>query len=313
MSHQPPSMYVRLARMMNGDKNLAIFRRFDDANILCLLSLQAEILQLQSDFHLENSLDEIGTEEERKNGESFYDSQQNNSDQHQRLYQLRKRLMQYNKFLAQYSATSQLPSPKKSQLQSLRNWLAMDKGGKNFQTGAETNTWTGDGSNNPDLYVTLRSVAEDDDLFTRGFMRFIAGPFHLSFGQRMKVGRVIDEESGYVTYQDARIIRLTSIIVTVIAAILPPLTILVLNGRPTTNQRIGFTVLFTAIFAGILAYFSKAKRVEILVATATFAAVEVVFIGSALSGTEQAQINGNLTLMQTMNGSGMITANLTST
>ncbi|KAF5549756.1 hypothetical protein FNAPI_7932 [Fusarium napiforme] len=240
MSHQPPSMYVRLARMMNSDKNLAIFRRFDDANILCLLSLQAEILQLQSDFQLENSLDEIGTDEERKNGESFYDSQKNNSDQHQKL-------------------------------------------------------------------------AEDDDLFTRGLMRFIAGPFHLAFGQRMKVGHVIDEESGYVTYQDARIIRLTSIIVTVIAAILPPLTILVLNGRPTTNQRIGFTVLFTAIFAGILAYFSKAKRVEILVATATFAAVEVVFIGSALSGTEQAQITGNLTLIQATNGSGIIIANLTAT
>ncbi|KAG4259311.1 hypothetical protein FPRO03_12987 [Fusarium proliferatum] len=309
MSRQPPSMYVRLAHMMKGDKNLAIFRRFDDANILCLLSLQAEILQLQSDFYLENSLDEIGTEEERKNGESFYDSQQNNSNQHQKLCQLREKLMRYNKFLAQYSAISQLPSPQKSQLQSLRNWLAMDKGGKNFQTGAEINTWTGDGSDNPDLYMTLQPAAEDDDLFTRGLMRFIAGPFHLAFGRRLKVGQVIDEESGYVTYQDARIIRLTSIIVTVIAAILPPLTILVLNGRPTTNQRIGFTVLFTAIFAGILAYFSKAKRVEILVATATFAAVEVVFIGSALSSTEQAHITGNLTLIQATNGSGIITIN----
>jgi hypothetical protein len=167
------------------------------------------------------------------------------------------------------SEMSQLQSPKKSQLRSLRNWLAMDKGGKNFQTGEEIITWAGDGMDDPDLYVTLQSGAEDDDHFTRGIMRFVAGPFHRRFGQKMRMGQVIDEESGYVTYRDAGIIRLTSIIVTVIAAILPPLTILALNSLPTTNKRIGITVLFTAVFAAILAYFSKAKRVEILVATAT--------------------------------------------
>lgn len=145
----------------------------------------------------------------------------------------------------------------------------MDKGGKNFQTGEELNTWVGDEQADPDLYVALQSGIEEDDPFTRGIMKFVAGPFHRKLGKKMNMGQVIDEESSYVTYQDAGIVKLTSIIVTVIAAILPPLTILALNGLSTTNKRIGLTVFFTAVFAAILAYFSKAKRVEILVATAT--------------------------------------------
>uniref|UniRef100_A0A0D2YEH8 DUF6594 domain-containing protein n=1 Tax=Fusarium oxysporum (strain Fo5176) TaxID=660025 RepID=A0A0D2YEH8_FUSOF len=56
-----------------------------------------------------------------------------------------------------------------------------------------------------------------------------------------------------------------------------------LSHLETTAQRIGLTVVFTVLFAVILELFTNAKRVEIFAATATFAAVEVVFIGSALN------------------------------
>lgn len=45
--------YPRLAALMGKEKNVAIFRRFDDLNILCLLSLQAEIVQLEKEFKME--------------------------------------------------------------------------------------------------------------------------------------------------------------------------------------------------------------------------------------------------------------------
>jgi hypothetical protein len=44
--------------------------------------------------------------------------------------------------------------------------------------------------------------------------------------------------------------------------------------------RIGLVILFTATFSVTLSLFTQAKKVEIFSATATFAAVEVVFIGS---------------------------------
>jgi hypothetical protein len=42
--------YHRLATLMTRDESLAIFRRYDFANIISLLSLQAEIQELQADF-----------------------------------------------------------------------------------------------------------------------------------------------------------------------------------------------------------------------------------------------------------------------
>jgi hypothetical protein len=45
-----PQHYHRLAEIMSQDKDLAIFRRFDEINILCLLALQSKILDLEYDF-----------------------------------------------------------------------------------------------------------------------------------------------------------------------------------------------------------------------------------------------------------------------
>lgn len=45
-----PQHYHRLARIMARENNLAIFRRFDEINLLQLMALQAEIVELKSRF-----------------------------------------------------------------------------------------------------------------------------------------------------------------------------------------------------------------------------------------------------------------------
>jgi hypothetical protein len=91
------SDYRRLARLMSDDKNLAIFRRFDDVNILCLLSLQAEILHLRRRFYINCHVDETdGTEDEKLYGKDFGKSRLENSQQHQSLEQLREKLTIYS-------------------------------------------------------------------------------------------------------------------------------------------------------------------------------------------------------------------------
>lgn len=45
-----PQHYHRLARIMCRERNLAIFRRFDEINLLQLMALQAEIVELQGRF-----------------------------------------------------------------------------------------------------------------------------------------------------------------------------------------------------------------------------------------------------------------------
>jgi VIT1/CCC1 family predicted Fe2+/Mn2+ transporter len=165
---------------------------------------------------------------------------------------------------------SQLQTALPSQLEGLRQWLGDPKGGNNFQSGAEFNTYLGEYQSNPELYVCLRNGSSEDDAFTRTIRDYIIGPFHNMFFHRFNLGRIIDPHTGLVSYKDSSIVRLSNIVVTVIASMLPPLTILILNIPSTTTMRIGLTVLFTALFAIVLAYFSKARRVEILAATATY-------------------------------------------
>lgn len=61
--------------------------------------------------------------------------------------------------------------------------------------------------------------------------------------------------------------------------------VLVLYYIRNMEVRIGLVIVFTTIFSVTLALFTGAKKAEILAATAAFAAVEVVFIGS-VSGPE---------------------------
>lgn len=42
--------YHRLADLMDKGKDLAIFRRFDDLNIMCLLSMQAKLRSLEKQY-----------------------------------------------------------------------------------------------------------------------------------------------------------------------------------------------------------------------------------------------------------------------
>lgn len=131
-------------------------------------------------------------------------------------------------------------------------------------------------------FITLKPQIGDADYFTEWLASRIAGVFHRCLGYRCDIGEVIDEESGLRSYNDTRINTVSKIFSTVVSSILPVVTILVLYKIQNTWWRIGSSILFTALFAFFLSIFTEARRVEIFAATATFAAVEVVFIGSAL-------------------------------
>ncbi|SCO92216.1 uncharacterized protein FRV6_16344 [Fusarium oxysporum] len=185
-------------------------------------------------------------------------SQKDNSGQGQRdhLIELQPKLTEYYNMILQLSELSQLQIPRTSQLETLQDWLTDPKGGANFltKTGTpELYTWK---PKDPSQYVSLHKTAEDSDPFTNFVKEVLTFIFHRLCGERLNAARVVDVESGLASYSDSNL---------------------------TTAQRIGLTVVFTILFAVILELFTNAKRVEIFAATATFAAVEVVFIGSALN------------------------------
>jgi hypothetical protein len=68
-------------------------------------------------------------------------------------------------------------------------------------------------------------------------------------------------------YIDSYLHTLLSILVTVLACLLPISSILILYFISNTGARLGVAVAFTAVFALCLALVTKGKRVEIFAAT----------------------------------------------
>ena len=71
---------------------------------------------------------------------------------------------------------------------------------------------------------------------------------------------------------------------TFLAAILILVPVIALHFVETSSARLTLIVVFTVIFAFIMSTMTGAKRSEIFATTAAFVAVQVVYIGSALTG-----------------------------
>ena len=75
----------------------------------------------------------------------------------------------------------------------------------------------------------------------------------------------------------------SNVVASTISSLLPTLVILLLYFVNRMLVRIGLVIVFTAIFSLALSFFTTANKGEIFAATAAFAAVEVVFIGSVVT------------------------------
>lgn len=68
-------------------------------------------------------------------------------------------------------------------------------------------------------------------------------------------------------YSDAYLLRINSVLVSVLSSLIPVMAIVALYFVHTTARRIGVTVAFTTIFAFVLAQFTNARRLEIFAST----------------------------------------------
>jgi VIT1/CCC1 family predicted Fe2+/Mn2+ transporter len=168
------------------------------------------------------------------------------------------------------STLGNIAKPKKSQLSMLRDWLQDSKGGDCFQKGSEVRLWEDDDTS---AFLSLKSPSGETDIFTGWITRMTVGLFHRLWGEKHALGKVVDEESGLVSYDDSNVNTASTIFATILSSILPVVTILVLWTVKSTVKRICITLAFTAIFAAVLAICSSARRVEIFAATATYAII----------------------------------------
>ncbi|KAH8675104.1 hypothetical protein BGZ61DRAFT_555030 [Ilyonectria robusta] len=270
MGYQPKG-YPRLANLMAREKDVAIFRRFDSLNILSLLALQAEIVQLEVELRITTRADDdIVHSASTAQGDqavspshyagNFRLSRDSNSHQFQLLEKIRGKLREY------ISQLNHIGSPVGSQLEMLKDWLRDQNLGHPFLEDHEIETWS---DADKRQYMCLQPTATEDDSFSRFVSNVLLRAYHHFVGDRLNTGETVDEISRHASYSRSVVSRISNFGTTILACIIPVLTIFVLNILPSTNTRILVTLGFTVLFATVLAVFSNAKRVEIFAATAT--------------------------------------------
>lgn len=84
-------------------------------------------------------------------------------------------------------------------------------------------------------------------------------------------------------YEEKKIQRFANVLTAALSAALPTVAILVLYFVENMIHRIGLVIVFTTVFSAVFAMFTGGKKAEVFAATAAFAAVEVVYIGSVAS------------------------------
>jgi len=100
-----------------------------------------------------------------------------------------------------------------------------------------------------------------------------------------------DDDFGGYNYSDKKVSRAMTAIVMIISSALPTSSIVALYFIPAPVWRLVFIVLFSAIFAACLAFFTEARRVDIFTASVALASVQVVFVGTAFGNGYQGYSN----------------------
>ncbi|KAF8856779.1 hypothetical protein BDZ45DRAFT_803912 [Acephala macrosclerotiorum] len=274
--------YRKLAALMGASRELAIFRRFDSLNMLKIMSLQAELIELEDHYKQAcNEDDDRSAHHDRqwytRSFKALLDDT-TPSRQRENFLKIRKKLTEYNEALLQVALLEKLPPPSPFSLDGLRAWLTNELQ-DDFPVARECFTWDKDYDDDFVLVANVRKSVP----FHKFFEKRILKPLFRCMGDQKKVFTVIDVDAGLGKFNESTLVKVTKTIGTIFATLLPIAAMIVLYTANTVTKRFGLMTLFTAIFSTVLIFFTSATLTEVFGATAAFAAVEVVFIGSTLN------------------------------
>ncbi|KAK9548134.1 hypothetical protein V6Z79_008954 [Aspergillus fumigatus] len=264
--------YPKLATLMATYSEAAIFRKFSDLNMWCLLSLQAEIVDLWVELRAIWHKDATSTDPTDKLLCNYFrqlrnSNGSNNEGQLRMMNKLRKKLREYNRTLLQLAQISELKKPTKDNLRALREWLQTSGGGSHFQKGSEIRTWM---EYHDDDLVSLGEKDIDNDMLSQWLYSMVVklGPLLRNCLSKWQRHRIHDLELGPVDYySDSFLLGVSRVPIVMISSMIPALTIMILYIVKSILARICIMIGFTGLFAATLAAVTSANRVEIFTAT----------------------------------------------
>ncbi|KAK5126363.1 hypothetical protein LTR85_010599 [Meristemomyces frigidus] len=271
--------FAKIAAFMSMDREGGMYRRFRELSAKSLLYMQSELASLEADL-LRMDRNEMKSEDvrERMDNEQVAMSWDmlNNSQHNERhkrrmelIIRLRNLIKAYHKALCLDQQVAVLPSPTSSYLKTFHTF-AGNPGGIAIQ-GTPLDKIP------QDEYLVTYKASEVDRL-TEVIENAIIDS-GISFFEEKR--RVPASWNGMYFYQDRIIERIVAVIAVLLAAVLLVGGIATLDYVEGKGARLGVLAAFTVAFAAFVGLLTTARRAELFAATAEFAAVLVVYVGSS--------------------------------
>ncbi|KAL1628562.1 hypothetical protein SLS56_005794 [Neofusicoccum ribis] len=296
-----PPGYPKLAEQMSFFPEKAIFRRFGFLNNLNILYLQAELMDIEDRLRTMQRVDSTKPGPERYYATDWDFLQRGDSAQLKLVLQAREKLDQYSGWpssianerrpltpradtaLLQQSRLLHLKFPARSDLSYLQSYLASRHMGPRALDGLDSEVWGTDRDprgHSPDIVALLPRKRRDmfSHLVTE---RGAEAWFRFGLDRLSKPSPV----HGMVAYEESTLHRLTYLVATALASLLPIVSIVVLYFVGSMEARLGIIAAFNVLTSFCLAFFTAAKRTDVFAVAAAFSALQVVFVQGGGGGT----------------------------
>ena len=290
-----PVGYPRLAERIAFKPETGIYRRFDALNARRVLYLQSELCTLEQELRLAEKQDN----KSRKGHQSQYaldyqcmveDQDGQESRQMKLLERMNEKLDKYSEFataqtpmkilrcdvqdqaLIQVSTLHKIKAPDRFDLHNMQKFLRSGEMGPTHMDGIDVKTWgkpENPDNHPPDIIgVHPRHV---EDKFSRVVSEHAIYLFKYGLGLITKGNKDV----GRKVYYDTTVIKITLWFSSMIAAVLPIASILVLIQLNSLKAKLCTIAAFNVCMSFCLTFIANAKRAEVFAVTSAY--VEIVY------------------------------------
>ncbi|KAK1761149.1 hypothetical protein QBC47DRAFT_397123 [Echria macrotheca] len=272
--------YDRLGRLMGELPEMAIFRRFGALSAEDILYRQAELVLLEETLRKQQRNDKESQHPDRERYARDWFTLQcsgdedapegNDGSQLETILEIRGKLKDYHEALLRHRKVVEL------------EWMTDPSRGNVFLAGLDRHIW-----DEPDIddMVTLEPPSPESK-FTTDLTIGLVQAYNKVLGRHIHKPGAKDHLRKTIRYSDKGIFRVLKTLCTIIACLLPVGGIAVLYVIDNMPARIGAVAGFTALFSITLSLLTSAPIHNVFAATSAFAAVLVVFVGTADLGRQ---------------------------
>ncbi|KEF55706.1 uncharacterized protein A1O9_08456, partial [Exophiala aquamarina CBS 119918] len=281
--------YDSLAAHMGCEPDLLIFRRFLILHVRNLLLFQSQIVEKEAQLIESIELDRGSGNKERESFASMFSAMMNSNlvfespelSQKKIALELRPLLKDFGEALLLFKNLRDLPPVEPFSLNTLRV-IQRGRGQSSFLQWPESHIWIPE--NEPDL-TSLTSRRKEMDTISNWLSWFRIKVFHRYWGSRsaQEVRIPSNWTPEYAprirSYSEESTSGLVNILRTIMGPLLTTTSAFCLFFIDDPVKQMGMVVVSSFLFSILLALITVPAKTETVIATATFTAVLVVFVG----------------------------------